>query len=87
MLVTLLVAALLVGAGIAHIVFGLRVRPRDGWVWMVASGLVTLVAGTLIALGWPDTFWTLGLIFGPNIVSQGVAFVALGLAARKGRFG
>lgn len=86
-LVTLLVAILLVGAGIARIVFGLRIRPSDGWGWMVASGLVTLAAGSLIASGWPDTFWVLGLVLGVDILSQGVAFVALGLAARRGRFG
>ena len=54
-LVTLLLAFALVGAGISRIVFAFRLRPGDGWGWLVLSGVVTSIAGALIAVGWPGT--------------------------------
>jgi uncharacterized membrane protein HdeD (DUF308 family) len=52
---------------------------------MVLSGLVTLLAGVIIALGWPiNSLWVLGMFLAIDLVFQGWATIALGLALKRG---
>ena len=85
-LITLLLAFALVGAGISRIVFGFRLRPGDGWGWLVLSGIVSSIAGALIAIGWPGTIWALGLMVGIDILTLGISLVALGMTVRRGGY-
>jgi uncharacterized membrane protein HdeD (DUF308 family) len=81
---TLVVAAMMFVAGILRIAIGVRERPHGGWGWIVASGAVTLLFGIVIALGWPmNTAWFLGLMLAIDLLVQGAASLALGLALRK----
>lgn len=83
-ILTLVLAIALGGAGIARIMFGLRLRSAKGWVYMLASGVVTVVVALLIVIGWPATTWVLGLVLAFDILSQGLAYIILGLARRNG---
>jgi uncharacterized membrane protein HdeD (DUF308 family) len=69
-----LVASFLV-EGIVSVAFGLRMSGNTGrWGWMTASGFASLVLGFLVLLGWPATAsWLLGLLFGVNFLTTGVA--------------
>lgn len=50
---------------------------------MVIGGLVTLLAGLIIAAGWPvDSLWILGLFLAVDLVMQGLASIAFGVLAR-----
>ena len=72
--------------GVASIMFAIEHRREltDGWVWMLLSGIVTLVLGGIILAGLPGTAaWALGLLVGIDMVFGGSALLAIALAARR----
>jgi uncharacterized membrane protein HdeD (DUF308 family) len=72
--------------GVASIMFAVEHRREltSGWVWMLLSGIVTLVLGVLILAGLPGTAaWALGLLVGIDMVFGGSALMAIALAARS----
>ncbi|MGQ3031882.1 MAG: HdeD family acid-resistance protein, partial [Ferrovibrionaceae bacterium] len=55
---TLILAASLVVSGLFRVWGGIKARPHDGWGWIVTGGVVTLLAGLVIAAGWPvNSLW------------------------------
>jgi uncharacterized membrane protein HdeD (DUF308 family) len=83
---TLLLAAALIASGILRIVSSFRLRPETGWGWLLASGVITLIAGIVVAIGWPvNTLWLLGLVLAIDLTFQGVAAIAFGLALKASR--
>lgn len=77
---TLLVVASLLMEGIYSILMSLALRKSNtGWFWMFGSGVIALVVGLMILLGWPSTTsWVLGVGLGANFVTTGVALILLG---------
>jgi uncharacterized membrane protein HdeD (DUF308 family) len=83
---TILLAALFFAEGIMEIFMAFRVRPHDGWGFLLLSGIAALLVGVLIAIDLPGSAaWALGLLFGINLLFTGSSYVALALAGRKAR--
>ncbi len=83
---TILLAALFLAEGALEVMMALRVRPHEGWGWLLLSGLVAIAVAVLIAYQLPDSaVWAIGLLVGVNLVATGVSFVALALAGRRAR--
>lgn len=83
---TLVLVAFFICEGIFQVAGALAYRRSfpESWGWMVASGLADLVLAYLIISGWPGTAaWALGLIVGVNLISSGVATMAVASAARR----
>ncbi len=81
---TLLLAALFIAEGVLEIVMAVRVRPHEGWGWLLLSGIIAGAVGILIALELPNSAtWAIGLLTGINLLSTGVSFVVLALAGRR----
>src|SRR5262245_2004324 len=81
---TILLAALFLAEGVLEVIMAVRVRPHEGWVWLLLSGLVAVAVGVLIAYELPcSATWAIGLLAGVNLLSTGVSFIALALAARR----
>ena len=82
---TILLAALFLAEGVLEVIMALRVRPHEGWVWLLLSGLVAAAAGIMIAMGLPSSAtWAIGLLTGINLLMTGASFIALALAGRRG---
>ncbi|MCW2358603.1 MULTISPECIES: HdeD family acid-resistance protein [Bradyrhizobium] len=80
---TLMLALLTLAAGIARLWLGFQTRTDHGWGWIVASGVVTAIAGLVFLLGWPvNSLWLLGLVLAIDLVFQGCALVGVGLRFR-----
>lgn len=80
---TLLVLAYFVVEGVALIGMGIALRSERNWVWSVLSGGLSLVLAALIWLGLPSSAaWAVGLLFGVNLMSTGIAMVMLGWGSR-----
>jgi uncharacterized membrane protein HdeD (DUF308 family) len=80
---TILLAALFVVEGVLEIGMGFRIRPRDGWIWLIISGIIAIAAGVLIFLGLPATAeWAIGLLVGINMIFSGFSYVFLASAAK-----
>jgi uncharacterized membrane protein HdeD (DUF308 family) len=85
---TLFLAAFLTIEGIVRIAMALRVRPAQGWGWLLAGGIVTVVLGILIWMQWPaSALWVIGLLVGINLLFTGwsLTMMAIALRAHEGR--
>jgi uncharacterized membrane protein HdeD (DUF308 family) len=81
--------ALLFGAfvlliGITNVVLAFHLRPAAGWGWVLATGIVCVLAGVLLAMSWPQiSFWLIGFYVGVSMISGGIARIVLALALRS----
>lgn len=85
---TLLLAAFLVAEGIWKIVSSFSYRSASGWVWVLFSGVLSLLLGLLIWNQWPVSgMWAVGVLVGVDLLSTGISMVllasALGRIARE----
>jgi uncharacterized membrane protein HdeD (DUF308 family) len=81
---TLLLIAYFVVEGIWKIIVSFRFRPATGWVWLLLSGVASLILGLLIWDQWPISgMWAVGVMVGINLLSTGLAFVALAATIKK----
>jgi len=70
--------------GLLELGTGLRTRPESGWLWLVLSGVVALVAGAIVLFISPaGALRTIGLIFGVNLFASGISLVATAMGRRK----
>jgi len=81
---TIMLAAMFIAEGILELGMAFRMRPQQGWVWMLVAGIISVLVGLLIVAGLPSSAtWAIGLLVGINMISTGWAFVFLAQAARK----
>ena len=81
---TILLAALFLAEGIFEVIMAFRVRPHDGWGFLLLSGLAALAVGVMITLSLPSSAeWALGLLAGINLLFSGWSYVFLALAGRR----
>jgi uncharacterized membrane protein HdeD (DUF308 family) len=81
---TVVIAALFFVEGVMEFIMGFRMRPHEGWGWVVLSGLVAIAAGLLIALSLPaSAVWALGLLAGINLLFSGWSFIYLALSGKR----
>ena len=52
---TILLAALFLAEGVLEVIMAFRVRPHEGWFWLLLSGLVAAAVGVMIAMGLPSS--------------------------------
>jgi uncharacterized membrane protein HdeD (DUF308 family) len=75
---TLMLAAVFMVDGAVQLGFALDVRPKDGWTWILISGLISIGAGLFIAVGLPGTsLFVLGILVSINFLSTGIASIML----------
>lgn len=81
---TIFVAAMLVIEGISKAIIAVRIRPDEGWIYMLVSGIVAFLAGFLIFNGLPGSAaWAIGLIVGVNLLVSGIVFLMIAFGIRK----
>lgn len=81
---TILLAALFIAEGVFETIMAFRVRPHEGWVWLLLSGIAALAVGVIIAMGLPESsIWAIGLLVGINLLFSGWSYIFLALAGRR----
>src|SRR5271165_1840066 len=81
---TLILGAALVASGIMRIFLAFNMKHGSPWVWVVISGLITLVLGLIILAHWPvSAVYTLGIFLGVDLVFAGASWIGLGLGLRN----
>jgi uncharacterized membrane protein HdeD (DUF308 family) len=84
-LLTLILGASLVASGVMRIILAFSVKQEAPWVWVLLSGIITLLLGLLILAHWPvSSLYILGLFLGVDLIMAGAAWVGLGLGLRRG---
>ena len=81
---TLLLAAYFIATGVLAAIAAFQVRPSQGWGWMLANGIITILLGVMITSQWPlSGAWAAGILVGVHLLSGGAALAALGFAVRR----
>jgi uncharacterized membrane protein HdeD (DUF308 family) len=73
MSLALLVGAFLFAGGVTRVMLAMRMRPRRGWGWILADGVLSIVLALLIVIAWPQSSVALiGLLTGFWLMMAGV---------------
>ena len=81
---TLLLAIALVVSGALRIWWGFTLRGVPGRGWIVASGIVSVLAGIVFYASWPgNTPWLLGIVLAVDLGMQGILLIAFGLGLKS----
>jgi uncharacterized membrane protein HdeD (DUF308 family) len=83
---TIFLAVMFIFEGVLEAAMAFRMRPQDGWGWMLTAGIVAILAGILIMAQLPSSaIWAIGLLAGINIISTGFAYLFLALRAEDAK--
>src|SRR4051794_27410592 len=82
--VTLVIGMSLMASGLVRIVLAFSMKEGTPWVWVVLSGLVTVVLGFVILDHWPvSSLYILGLLLGIDLVFTGTTWIGVGFGLRR----
>ena len=81
---TLFLAFTFLLQGALQIISGFRMRPHEGWGWVLFAGILGVIVGLMILNNFPGSAaWAIGLLVGINLIASGVAYIALAMSARR----
>ena len=81
---TIMLAVYFILDGIGEIAAGIRVRPADGWGWLLFGGIVSLLLGLMIWRQFPlSGLWAVGILLGIKLFFIGLIMVTAGSAVRS----
>ena len=87
-LLTLMLGFALLISGVMRMVLAFSMKEGGLWIWVLISGLVTLLLGLVILLHWPvSSLYVLGIFLGIDLVVAGASWVAIGFGLRKAGIG
>jgi uncharacterized membrane protein HdeD (DUF308 family) len=77
----LFVGALLFAHGVFSGMLAFKLKPKQGWGWVLLDAIVSIVLAILIAIGWPSSsIGIIGLLVGFSLISAGIWRIILGRA-------
>jgi uncharacterized membrane protein HdeD (DUF308 family) len=83
-ILTLILGIALVASGVMRIILAFSLREGTPWLWVVVSGVITLLLGLIILAHWPvSSLYILGLFLGIDLVFAGAGWIGLGLGLRR----
>jgi uncharacterized membrane protein HdeD (DUF308 family) len=81
---TLLLGFTLIASGIMRIVLGFSMMEGTPWIWVVASGVITVLLGLVIVAHWPVSgLYILGLFLGIDLIFAGASWIGIGLGLKR----
>jgi uncharacterized membrane protein HdeD (DUF308 family) len=77
-LLTMTAGILFMFQGASETFLAFEARPARGWRTMLFSAICSVVLAIVILSGWPGTStFTLGILFGINFITSGIAYLTL----------
>jgi len=77
---TLLLAIALIVSGVMRLWSGFQMRFHAGRMWVMGSGLLTLLTGLVFILGWPvNSLFLLGMLLAVDLAFQGISAIMFGM--------
>lgn len=81
---TLLLAIYFFVDGISEIIAAFKIKPDQGWGWVLFNGVIALLLGIMIWRQWPMSgSWAIGVLVGVHILITGWTMIVLGTGARR----
>lgn len=82
-LVTILLVIYLLLDGLFEITAALRMRPQQGWVWLMFGGVISILLGVLLWHQFPlSGAWAIGVLLGIKLLMVGIVMITLGTSIR-----
>ena len=82
---TIFLAAYFIVTGAFKGIHALQHRAINGWVWSLVSAIASILLGGIVWWGFPGTaVWTLGLLFGIDLIIYGWALIGIRAAVKDG---
>ena len=76
---TLFLALYFVASGILEVIGAVSARPADGWGWVLAGGIVSVLLGIMIWQQFPFSgVWAIGILVGVRLLISGITFITIG---------
>jgi len=81
--------AMVVGAfflvdGIFEMAAAFKIKPAEGWGWMLFGGIASIVLAGMIWWDWPFSgAWAIGVLVGVKLLFSGTAMIAIGSAGSR----
>ncbi len=80
---TLMIAAMLIAAGLMRIIMGFQMRGSKGWGWVAFSGALSILLGIMVFMKWPASgLWVIGMFVAIELIIQGWSSITIALAAK-----
>jgi uncharacterized membrane protein HdeD (DUF308 family) len=81
---TLFLGFALIASGIMRAVLAFSIHRTMPWMWVLLSGVITLLLGLVIVAHWPvSSLYILGLFLGIDLIIAGAGWVAIGLGLKR----
>ena len=81
---TLFLAAYFVVDGIFELVAAFRIKPAEGWGWLLFGGIVSLLLGIMIWRQFPVSgTWAIGILVGVKLLFAGMEMLTVGSVVRS----
>jgi uncharacterized membrane protein HdeD (DUF308 family) len=81
---TLVLAVVFFAAGLTQIIVAFKMKPHQGWGWMLLGGVVTVLLAIMV---WRQFPWSgaylVGTVVGINLLFNGIGTFMIGRTARK----
>ncbi len=82
-ILTVVLAVYLVVDGVFEIAASLQIKPANGWGWMLAGGIASLVLGIMIWRQYPlSGAWAIGILLGIKLFFTGLMMLTVGSTVR-----
>jgi len=83
--VAILFAAYFFMDAFASFGMALDLKPLKGWGFAALNGLLSLMLGVIMLIGWPfNAIYTVGIIVGVSFMMDGLVLIYLGWLSKKG---
>jgi uncharacterized membrane protein HdeD (DUF308 family) len=74
---TLVLIIVLLLQGVFSAVEAFQIRDQEGWIWMLVSGVASIILAVMIKLDFPSSaLWSIGLLLGISLAINGVFYRA-----------
>jgi uncharacterized membrane protein HdeD (DUF308 family) len=81
---TLMLGAALVISGAMRIILAFNMKEGTSWMWVVLSGVITVLLGLIILTRWPiSSLYVIGLFLGIDLVFVGAGWIGVGLGLKQ----
>jgi len=81
---TMLIAIYFLVDGISEIIAAFKIKPDQGWGWVLFNGIIAVLLGFMIWRQWPVSgAWAIGILVGIHILITGWSMIILGTGARR----
>ena len=81
---TMLLAIYFLVDGISEIIAAFKIKPDQGWGWVLFNGIIAVLLGFFIWRQWPFSgAWAIGVLVGLDLLLTGVVLILLARALRK----